>query len=656
MANNTVYPYGTGGQLPSSIGLVNDYLTGGSDKALTAQAGKQLADDIQKDLFSSLFFKATINSSGVPSESDTRIISKLLSGNFSIEFKNSNYKVWAIAYYTSAGEYMSVQTVSYSGLTYERMMSPSVMYRLVLAKANGTDSVNLADYPVNRLFVGYTRDVLKKSLPLEQGSIGTSTWNRSSARVCNVVPIVGAFEIEVNSGYIIRYGVYEDSAGVLHELLAQSSTRTSASYSNTGDIKTYLTFCKTDTTADVAPTEGIIKYIYYKGDGAKFPIDAGGYMDFSVSVDTNVANVESNALTLQDAQVFESDMGRIYLPKSYTEEGTPTRLIIHCHGASQNYNNGTVFPKNASLVTVDYLLAKGYAVMDVNGLPGTHSFYATTSANPVAYRSYIKAYDWVVSHYNLYKEVFVIGISAGSLPALQLSTIGTIPVLAAVTYCGVMDFSRAWMLLGGYHPNSQGPDIKAYLADKYDFVGTQPTLGDVDPCSDDEWAYVVSNAEKISGWNPFTKGITSTMTHELYREIVSTVYGSTIPSWIDSNYTYESVQQMLLAFKIPQRGSLANYQTAIAQEQRLIDSCSIHRTVPLKIFHAENDDVAPFRYSRYYYEMCKRGGSTVEFRAFSSGKHNPMGNTISVTVDGVSISTNVLSVEVLDWLQRFETR
>lgn len=40
MANKTVYPYGTGGQLPSSIGLVNDLVTGGVDKALTAEQGK----------------------------------------------------------------------------------------------------------------------------------------------------------------------------------------------------------------------------------------------------------------------------------------------------------------------------------------------------------------------------------------------------------------------------------------------------------------------------------------------------------------------------------------------------------------------------------------------------------------------------------------
>lgn len=40
MANQTVYPYGTGGQLPSSIGIINDLKTGGADKALAAEQGK----------------------------------------------------------------------------------------------------------------------------------------------------------------------------------------------------------------------------------------------------------------------------------------------------------------------------------------------------------------------------------------------------------------------------------------------------------------------------------------------------------------------------------------------------------------------------------------------------------------------------------------
>lgn len=42
MANQTIYPYGTNGELPSNIGIINDLTTGGSDKALSAEMGKQL--------------------------------------------------------------------------------------------------------------------------------------------------------------------------------------------------------------------------------------------------------------------------------------------------------------------------------------------------------------------------------------------------------------------------------------------------------------------------------------------------------------------------------------------------------------------------------------------------------------------------------------
>ena len=42
MANQTIYPYGTNGQLPDSIGIINDLTTGGADKALSAEMGKEL--------------------------------------------------------------------------------------------------------------------------------------------------------------------------------------------------------------------------------------------------------------------------------------------------------------------------------------------------------------------------------------------------------------------------------------------------------------------------------------------------------------------------------------------------------------------------------------------------------------------------------------
>lgn len=50
MANRTVYPYGTDGQLPSGIGIINDLTTGGADKALSAEMGKELNDKIEGEL------------------------------------------------------------------------------------------------------------------------------------------------------------------------------------------------------------------------------------------------------------------------------------------------------------------------------------------------------------------------------------------------------------------------------------------------------------------------------------------------------------------------------------------------------------------------------------------------------------------------------
>ena len=48
MANQTIYPYGTNGELPSSIGLIDDLITGGRDKALTAEQGKVLNENLEE--------------------------------------------------------------------------------------------------------------------------------------------------------------------------------------------------------------------------------------------------------------------------------------------------------------------------------------------------------------------------------------------------------------------------------------------------------------------------------------------------------------------------------------------------------------------------------------------------------------------------------
>jgi len=50
MTNQTIYPYGTNGELPTSIGIINDLVTGGVDKALSAEMGKEIGEEIFQEV------------------------------------------------------------------------------------------------------------------------------------------------------------------------------------------------------------------------------------------------------------------------------------------------------------------------------------------------------------------------------------------------------------------------------------------------------------------------------------------------------------------------------------------------------------------------------------------------------------------------------
>lgn len=79
MANQTIYPYGQDGELPSNIGLVNDLVTGGADKALAAEQGKILNIKIDS------IFEDSLN------EADLDVIDE--EGNVLVKFENGNFLV-----------------------------------------------------------------------------------------------------------------------------------------------------------------------------------------------------------------------------------------------------------------------------------------------------------------------------------------------------------------------------------------------------------------------------------------------------------------------------------------------------------------------------------------------------------------------------------
>lgn len=116
-----------------------------------------------------------------------------------------------------------------------------------------------------------------------------------------------------------------------------------------------------------------------------------------------------------------ADNGAIMLPKNYTDEGKPVRLVIDCHGYSATINESSFYYGRYSYL--DTLVHDGYAVLVAVENP----YHMGT---PFAVESYVNAYKYVTEHYNVYEEVYVNGNSMGGITSINLVCSGEIPVIA----------------------------------------------------------------------------------------------------------------------------------------------------------------------------------------------------------------------------------
>lgn len=208
---------------------------------------------------------------------------------------------------------------------------------------------------------------------------------------------------------------------------------------------------------------------------------------FSVMVNCHLPDEGAVTDTLQDREALYEDHGFLMLPDSYAESGVPTRLVISCHGAG-----GTVTTDDAQIehqILSQYLLANGYAVMDVNGLP--EAFAAERGidlrnnvGSPIAVQSYVKAYFYCIEHFNLKREVFVHGGSMGGISSTNLVLCGCIPVIAHSAFCPVLDTYHQIFL----HPWSGGLPRVA--------------LGKLYGLAQNEKGEYIYDEEKLCGYNP----------------------------------------------------------------------------------------------------------------------------------------------------------
>ena len=276
------------------------------------------------------------------------------------------------------------------------------------------------------------------------------------------------------------------------------------------------------------------------------------------------------------------DFGGIFLPKTYSNTGLPTRLIIYCHGAAVNYNsdvtsngNSVIKPLQRQDIEPKYWLAEGYAVMDIEGNPFDNENEHVNM--PQAMDCYVAAYKWAIEHYNLKRDgVFLGGRSMGGGTTFSLMRSQCpIPVIAAC-------------------PNSSSTlasgDASAVRKDFY-----ARGCGFSIPEGHTWGNNVLTDADKavyLANWDKWIKNI----------PIFSMV--------TDMPTTEQFKQQFTNCFT-----NESEERVAMWSAMHAIAPC------PVKLFACyEDETVAPQYGSEVFYNMFKNCGQIVELRLFHSYK------------------------------------
>ena len=298
-----------------------------------------------------------------------------------------------------------------------------------------------------------------------------------------------------------------------------------------------------------------------------------GEIHFTVEIERKINNVID---TYSDSCV-------LFLPPNYKNTGKKTRLVISCHGSGTIINDE--FHINSKSWN-KFLYDMGYAILDVNGgVPDGRHYGA-----PFAIQSYLKAYNYVIENYNLYKEVFVLGASMGGLSSFSLVNSNNIPVIAQGAYCPVIDhFKSAW----GYPWYSESNDYSVQrkaIANYFNFDGIND----------------------FNNWNTKTR-TSNTQENDFYLNNIKKTLGF---NPIINNSNYKSI----------------NLYSNVTSDNTNYNLLNIFRKVPLKIWYADKDNTVLPKYSQYLINAINNTGNFCQLHSYDSSTHTPgWGEKSSVT-------------------------
>lgn len=204
--------------------------------------------------------------------------------------------------------------------------------------------------------------------------------------------------------------------------------------------------CSSDKYSDLDPE----KLVY--------PLKTESVIHFNVMVDTSNPNISGNIGSNL------SDKGQIILPKGYSPDGIPAKLVIYCHSGG-GYVNDT-FSESESSAYCQYLSSLGYAVLDMNGIPEKLATSlkidrGRTVGNFIAVRSYVEGYEYVIENFNIdIRGCYVFANSNGGLICMNLANLNLIPIIAQAGVCPMISLENClWNYKAGSIPSAGGEFI-----------------------------------------------------------------------------------------------------------------------------------------------------------------------------------------------------
>lgn len=329
---------------------------------------------------------------------------------------------------------------------------------------------------------------------------------------------------------------------------------------------------------------------------------AGTIHRFTVEVNCAPMYIPEDNLGAEFADGTEmyTDYGVLIFPKSYTDKGKKTRLVISAHGGGGTVSADSSQAEYQSIS--QYLVANGYAVMDVNGLPEQYAIdkgnlrLQDSVGSYIAIQSHIKAYNYCMDNFNFYPEVFLVGISEGGITTTNIVLHSHIPVLAQAGWSPVLDtYNQIWLDPWPWC-SVNGPG--AVLATVYGFEPIADATSTKDRL---KWTY---DEKKLMGYNPMKSGVVTGSDGLEYR----------------------------------------------------------YYRCPVKFWHCMDDETVRYEPTEAFIKSIQNAGGTAYLKLYETGGHetayvgepvpNPTGNTINL--DGEEIEIKPVCEETYLFFKRFE--